>query len=713
MKKFLILALLLCVVGVLYFDLTQYLSFDQIRAQLELLHAQVEAEPLQAALLLFLVYTLVTALSIPGAVPLTLVSGALFGLGWGGLLVSFASTLGATLSFLVARYLLRGLIEQRFGSSFTKINSAIEREGARYLFSLRLVPIFPFFLINLVMGLTRIKTWRFYWVSQLGMLPGTLIYVNAGRSLAELESPAGILSGEILVAFALMALLPWASKWLLDRLDRRRVYRGYPRPKLFDRNLIVIGGGAGGLVSAYIASAVKAKVSLIEGAEMGGDCLNRGCVPSKALIRSAKVIKGVNAAADYGIEAQARVDFKKVMQRVRNVIEGVAPHDSVERYTGLGVDVIQGWAEIQDPWTVSIKSATESRTLTAENIILATGAKPRTLAISGLDSHLGLTSDTLWDYLNQLETAPKALVILGAGPVAVELAQALNRLGVDISLVARADRILSREPAEAAQLVQQALIEEGVKIYLNALPTQALSHPDRVELSIQSADTEQLIEADRLLFALGREASLAGLGLDKLGFSAQAPELNDYLQTRFPHIFAVGDLAGPHQFTHAAAHQAWYASVNALFGQFKRFKVDYSLIPRVTFSDPQIAAVGIDQTEANKTHTPFEVTRFDLEELDRAIAEGATKGYIEVLTAPNKDRILGVTIVAENAGDLIGIFCVAMRHKLGMNKLLSVVHAYPTMNEASKYVAGNWKRAHQPLRLLAFLKWWFTRRISN
>jgi len=712
MKRYLIALLFFGLALAFYFDLTAYLSFEAISSQLDRVRLEAEQRPLFIGLMLFALYTLVTALSIPGAVPLTLLTGAVFGLGWGTLLVSFASTLGATLAFLVARFLLRGYLEQRFSTAFNKINGAMEREGARYLFSLRLVPLFPFFLINLLMGLTRISALKFYWVSQLGMLPGTLVFVNAGRSLAELDSPAGILSPEMLLAFALIALLPWASKWGLGWLDRRRVYAGYKRPKAFDTNMAVIGAGAGGLVSAYIAAAVKARVTLIEGAEMGGDCLNRGCVPSKALIRAAGVTKTLESAEKFGIHVRAEVDFAAVMRWVRGVISDVAPHDSVERYTGLGVDCVRGWARFVDPWTLEIEGDGGRTRLTAENIVLATGAKPRQLLIEGLADELTLTSDTLWDYLSSLASAPAHLVIMGSGPVAIELAQALNRLGVGITLLVRGTQILKRESQEAAKLVEEQLLAEGVSLLFDAQIITASSLKESATLQIKHSQGESSVDADRLLFALGREASLAGLGLESLGVDTSEVRLSAYLQSHFPHIYAVGDLAGPHQFTHAAAHQAWYASVNALFGQFKSFKVDYSLIPRVTFSDPQIAAVGLSPAEARAANLDYEVTRFELAELDRAIAEGEASGFIEVLTPKGSDKILGVSIAAPEAGELIGIFCVSMRHKLGLNKLLSVVHAYPTMNEASKYVAGVWKRTHQPERLLKLTRWWFNRRLK-
>lgn len=714
MKKTLLVLIAIALSAVWYFDLTSYLSFEALRASLTELQSFRDGAPFKTAIVLFAVYVLVTALSIPGAVPLTLLSGAIFGLGWGTLIVSFASTFGASCAFLAARYLFRDWTENRFKRQYKKIDEAVEREGALYLFSLRLVPVFPFFLINLLMGLTKLPLLRYYWVSQIGMLPGTLVYVNAGRSLAELESPAGILSAELLIAFLLIAILPWISKGIINYVKAKKVYSGYTRPTEFDTNLLVIGAGAGGLVSSYIGSAVKAKVTLVEAGKMGGDCLNHGCVPSKALIRCARAAHEARTSQRFGVYAEPRINFSDVMSRVNGVVTDVAPHDSVERYTDLGVDVQLGWAKFIDPWRVEISQGESSHIVSAENIILATGAKPRSFQIEGLDPELTLTTDTLWGYLSRCERPPERLVILGAGPIGAELSQALNRLGISVTLVAKDSRILRRETSEAAETVQKALISEGVDLRLNSTIQCCLTGEDgTTALQIVSDDQVKTLRFTRLLFAIGREPDLSGTGLDALGFGKGTPELNSRLQTRFPHIFAVGDLAGPYQFTHAAAHQAWYASVNALFGRFKSFSVDYSLIPRVTFTDPEIAAVGLSSVDAAIQHIEVEVTRFDLEELDRAIAEGIDEGYIEVITAVGSDRILGVTIVAEHASEMLAPFLVAMRHKLGMNKLLAVLHAYPTLGESSKYVAGNWKRAHAPVRVMRMLEWWFSRRLKS
>ena len=710
MKKIVLILIIIALATAWYFDLSHYLSFDSVRNSLTSIQAFAAESPILLAMGIFGFYVAITALSIPGAVPLTLVTGAIFGLFWGTLIVSFASTIGATLAFLGARYLFKDSVEKRFNDKARTINETISKEGALSLFSLRLVPIFPFFMINLLMGLTNLKARTFLWVSQLGMLPGTLVFVNAGRSLGELESPAGILSLELIIAFTLLAILPWISKGIMKGIHRRRVLSGFSKPTSFDRNLIVIGAGAGGLVSAYIAAAVKAKVTLVEAGAMGGDCLNYGCVPSKAIIRCAKAVKEIKKSEALGIEAQCRVDFPSVMNRVNHAIAKVAPHDSVERYTRLGVDVVNSYATIVDPWTISFKQDGQNKTLSAQHIILATGASPRTFDIPGLDPERSLTTDTLWRYLSECKVAPTSLAILGAGPIGCELAQALNRLGISITLIVRGDRILPKESHQAAHSVQDQLVSEGVNVMLNAVVMGASDTGNEfTSIDVESNGVTHSVLIDKLLFAIGRQPNVKGFGLENIGLTEDQLELNDHLATRFPHIFAVGDLAGPHQFTHAAAHQAWHASVNALFGRFKSFKVDYGLIPRITFTSPEIAAVGLSLQNTIDQQIDYETTRFDLAELDRAIVEGHDSGYIEVITRKGSDKILGVEIVADNAGELLTPFSIAMRHKLGLNKLMSVVHPYPSFGEASKYLAGEWKRAHAPARILAFLAWWFRR----
>ncbi|MGD8589202.1 MAG: FAD-dependent oxidoreductase [Chromatiales bacterium] len=699
-RKWLLLSLLALIIAVFfYLDLGEYLTLEQLKAQRDQLTAWRQAEPVLVAGLFFLVYVLVTALSLPGATVMTLAVAAVFGLWWGLLLVSFASTLGATLAFLIARFLLRETVQRRYGERLRAINAGIEKDGAWYLFSLRLVPIFPFFVINLVMGLTPIRTWTFYWVSQLGMLAGTLVYVNAGTQLGHLESTSGILSPALLGSFILLGLFPLLAKRLLALIKSRRALKGWPRPRRFERNLVVIGAGSGGLVAAYIAAAVKAKVSLIEKHRMGGDCLNTGCVPSKALIRSARLLALSRRAREWGFERmEVSFDFARVMERVQGVVAQVEPHDSVDRYTGLGVDVIHGEARITSPWTVAV----DGREITTRAIVVATGATPAVPSIPGLQQIDYLTSDTVW----QLRELPPRLLVLGAGPIGCELAQAFARFGSRVSMVMRGPRIMKREDPEVAELVMQQFREEGIQLLTGHEPIEFVYHGGETELLCEHAGQEVRIPFDRVLVATGRRPNTQGFGLQELDIPSNSDgsiQTNEFLQTRIPTIFACGDVVGPYQFTHVASHQAWYAAVNALFGGLRRFKVDYSVIPFATFTDPEVSRVGLNEQEAKRQGIAYEVTRFELAELDRAIADGEAHGLVKVLTPPGKDKVLGATIVGENAGELIGEFTAAMKQGFGLNKILSTIHIYPTLLEANKYAAGAWKRAHTPQKLLVWV----------
>jgi pyruvate/2-oxoglutarate dehydrogenase complex dihydrolipoamide dehydrogenase (E3) component/uncharacterized membrane protein YdjX (TVP38/TMEM64 family) len=687
------------------FDLGRYLSLDALKARQEALQAYAALHPLQSASIFFGIYTAATALSIPGATILTLGAGAVFGLWRGLLIVSFASSLGATLAFLAARFLLRDFVARRFGDRLKTINQGMQRDGAFYLFTLRLVPLFPFFLINLLMGLTAIGTRTFYWVSQIGMLPGTAVYVNAGTQLAQLSSVRGILSPGLLLSFTLLGIFPLLAKKAVEIHKTRRVYAKWPRPRRTDYNMVVIGAGSAGLVSAYIGAAVKAKVALVERHRMGGDCLNTGCVPSKALIRSARLMSQIARAGDYGLRnAGASVDFAAVMDRVRHVITTIEPHDSVERYTGLGVECVQGNAKIVSPFAVEVSQEDGSvRLLTTRSIVIAAGARPLVPPIPGLEQVGCLTSDTLW----ALRTLPRRLLVLGGGPIGCELAQAFARLGSQVTQVEMGERLMAREDIEVSDLVAARFRAEGMRVLTGHTAERFLLEGDEKLLVASHAGGESRIAFDVLLCAVGRVANTAGYGLEELGIpvtKARTVETDDYLQTLYPNILAAGDVAGPYQFTHVGAHQAWYAAVNGLFGRFRRFRADYSVIPWATFIEPEVARVGLNEQEARQRGIAYEVTRYDIDDLDRAIADGVARGWVKVLTVPGKDGILGATIVGEHAGDLIAEYVLAMKHKLGMNKLLGTIHIYPTLAEANKYAAGNWKRAHAPERLLEWVR---------
>ncbi|MFW5333105.1 FAD-dependent oxidoreductase [Hydrogenophaga sp. ZJX-1] len=707
-KILLLLVVLLGIVTFFAFGLNRYFSLAFLKESQASLAALREQQPLQLALGYFLVYIAVTALSLPGATIVTLAGGAIFGLGWGLLIVSFASSIGATLAFLTARFLLRDSVQARFGQRLAEVDKGIQKDGAFYLFTLRLIPVVPFFVINLLMGLTKMKAWTFYWVSQLGMLAGTAVYVNAGTQLGRLDSLQGILSPGLLGSFVLLGLFPLIARKVVEAVQKRKVYAKWAsvRPATFDRNLIVIGAGAGGLVSAYIAAAVKAKVTLVEAHKMGGDCLNYGCVPSKALIKSAKLAHQMRHGANYGLsDTTPTFSFKAVMQRIHDVIKAIEPHDSVARYTGLGVEVLQGYARLVNPWTVEIAlNGGGTQRLTARGIVIAAGARPFVPPLPGLDDVGYVTSDTLWDAFAKLDEMPKRLVVLGGGPIGCELAQAFARLGAQVTQVEMAPRIMLREDGEVSALAQAALEADGVAVLTGHKALRCELVDGEKILVVEHEGAERRIPFDQLICAVGRVARLTGYGLEDLGIPTnRTVETNEYLQTIYPNIYAAGDVAGPYQFTHVAAHQAWYAAVNALFGDFKKFKADYSVIPWATFIDPEVARVGLNEQDAKEKNIPYEVTRYGIDDLDRAIADSEAHGFVKVLTAPGKDRILGVTLVGTHAGDLLAEYVLAMKHGLGLNKILGTIHTYPTLAEANKYAAGEWKRAHAPQRLLAWV----------
>ena len=697
-------------------DLGRFLSLSELKAHQAGLALLVADHPLAAAVSFFAIYVSVTALSLPGAALMTLAAGALFGLGWGLVLASFASSVGATLAFLVSRHLLRDSVARRFGERMAEVDRGVAREGAYYLFTLRLVPVVPFFVINLLMGLTAMKTLTFYWVSQLGMLAGTAVYVNAGTQLARLDSLAGILSPGLLASFVLLGFFPLVARRLAQAIRARRVYAPWKgrKPRRFDRNLVVIGAGSAGLVTSYIAAAVKARVTLVERHRMGGDCLNTGCVPSKALIRSAKAVHQIREAGHLGVQVgPPTVDFAAVMDRVHRVIADIEPHDSVERYTGLGVEVEQGDARIVDPWHVCITAPDgSSKTLSTRSIVVATGASPTVPDLPGLDEVGYLTSDSLWG----LRALPARLVVLGGGPIGCELAQAFARLGSAVTQVEQGPRLMPREDEVVSARIGQAMADAGVTVLTGhaalrfALKPAAETGGDAQRtVTLRSADGAlHEVVFDAVLVAVGRTPRVRGFGLEELGLvSAEGParvlEVDAGLHTRLPNILAAGDVAGPYQFTHAASHQAWTAAVNALFGRFKRFEVDYRVMPWCTFTDPEVARVGLNEQEARARGVAYETTRVELDDNDRSIADGSAAGFVQVLTAPGSDKVLGATIVGAHAGELIAEWVLAMKHGLGLNRILGTIHVYPTLTEANKAAAGAWKRAHAPQGVLRWV----------
>lgn len=678
------------------FDGAQYISIERFQNW-------VSDNPFAAAATYFGLYLLIASLSLPGAAAITLLGGAVFGLLWGTILVSFASSIGATIAFLLSRTLFADTVNKKFGKYTATINKGVEKEGAFYLFSIRMIPVVPFFVVNLGFGLTKMKAWTFYWVSQLGMLIGTAVYVNAGAQLGAVDelSVSGVFTPSIIGAFVLLGLLPFIAKGVVNIWKRKQVYKGFTKPKNFDVNLVAIGAGSAGLVTSYIAAAVKAKVVLIEKHKMGGDCLNTGCVPSKALIRAAKTQHYIKKADQLGIEnAKGDVNFEKVMGRVHNVIETIEPHDSVERYTKLGVECVQGDAKILSPWEVQVGD----RTITTKNIVIATGARPFVPPIPGIEEVDYLTSDSLWE----ITELPKRLLVLGTGPIGSELAQAFNRIGSNVTVVDRNNRPMAREDKDVSEYILETFQKEGVNVILNHLVVGFKKGDNGFIAELEGKDgTKKEVAFDKVMVAVGRQARTEGFGLEKLGIDISKRgniQVDEYLRTKFPNIFACGDVAGPYQFTHTAAHQAWYASVNALFGVLKKFKVDYRVIPWVTFTDPEVARVGLSEADAKAKNIEVDVTKFGIDDLDRAIADNEAKGFIKVLTAKGSDKILGCTIVGAHGGDLLAEYVLAMKYNIGLNKILGTIHSYPTMSEANKYVAGEWKRANVSEKTLGWLE---------
>jgi pyruvate/2-oxoglutarate dehydrogenase complex dihydrolipoamide dehydrogenase (E3) component/uncharacterized membrane protein YdjX (TVP38/TMEM64 family) len=698
----------------LFVLLSPHMDFDNLKAQRNILATYADQHRAEAMLVFFLGYVGATALSLPFAAALSLLAGGLFGWGAGTVLVSFASTMGATISFLIARFFFRDWVQGRFADSLREANARFARDGALYLLSLRLVPAFPFFAVNWIASLFPIRAATFYWTSQLGMLPATMVYVNAGTRLGELESLQGILSPGLIAALSLLGLVPLVSRWTVGFYLKARPLGKFKKPAAFDYNVVVIGGGSAGLVTSYLGAALKAKVALIEKHKMGGDCLNTGCVPSKALLRSAKVAQLARKADALGFEKiDCQFSFPEIMERVQRIIRTIEPNDSPERYRSLGVDCISGTAVIRSPYEVEVGD----RLLRTRAIVVATGASPRVPSLPGLASIPFYTSETIWN-LRQL---PKNLLVLGGGPIGCELAQAFGRLGAPVTLVERGQRLLPREDEMASAEIEKVLRGEGVAVHTLTSAKEIVRRGNDNILLCATPQGSREIAFDQILLCLGRKPNIHGFGLEELGLVAPGSEtlpVNERLQTALPNITACGDCVGPYQFTHMAAHQAYYALSNALlypwsewvpFPWRRHFVVNNTVVPWATFTEPEVATVGETEATALAKGLVFDQTVFHLHHLDRAICDDETRGFVKVLTHRGSAKILGATVVASSAGETITEFITALRHNIGLDQLLATIHIYPTYSDANKLAAGAWRRAHPPGRLLrwvqAFHRW--------
>lgn len=702
--KVLIVIAIIAALGSFYmFDLGRFITLEFAQSQITTLQEFRDENFLLTAAIYFVGYVAVAALSLPGALILTLLGGAIFGLLWGLLLVSFASSIGATCSFLVSRLLLRDWVQSRFGDYLAPINKGIEKDGNFYLFSIRMVPLFPFFMVNLLMGLTPIPARSFYIVSQIGMLMGTAVYVNAGSELAQISSLSGMVSGPVIFSLVLLGVFPLVGKLIVNTLQKNKTMKGFAKPKSFDANVVVIGGGSAGLVSAIIAVGAKAKTVLVEKHKMGGDCLNTGCVPSKSIIRSGRIMSYIRRAREYGLtDASAAVDFPAVMDRVQGVIKIIEPHDSVERFTSLGVECVQGNAYIKSPFEVEV----DGRTITTRSIIVATGARPLVPPIPGLEDLGYLTSDSIWE----LRELPERLLVVGGGPIGCELAQAFSNLGAKVTQVDMASRIMPREDPEVSAAVMQQFEKDGINVLIDHRLTRFLNSNGVKSMEAEHHGETVTVEFDEVLLAIGRKPNTEGFGLEELDMPLTPSgtiEINNAMQTAYPNIFACGDVAGPYQFTHMASFQAYFAALNSLLGGIWQMKANYRVVPWATFTDPEVARVGLSEQEAKDRNIPYEITRYELDHHDRALADGEAHGFVKVLTVPGKDKILGVTILGYHAGELIGEFVFAMTHGMGLKKISAVTHIYPTLSESNKFAANAWRSVRLPEKYFPIIEKFF------
>ena len=479
-------------------------------------------------------------------------------------------------------------------------------------------------------------------------------------------------------------------------------------------DLTIIGGGSAGLVLAVAGAKLGVKTALVEKHRLGGDCLWTGCVPSKAILKSAKIAHYVQAAEKYGVLVKdAQVDFARVMAYVRSTQQTIEEeHDNPERFREMGVNVIFGEGHFESPTTFVVQDTENDQTLTlkSKKFVVTTGSRPTAPQIPGIDSVDYLDSENVWE----LDQLPERLMVIGAGPIGVELGQAFHRLGAKVTIVQRSDRILTKEDPEVSEKVLSYLREDGVEILLNTNPVQidrikpilseelnpdiAVWEPQNATTSeeyrvrLKAADTgdEGEIVVDRILIAAGRKPNIEGLELEKIGIKVgnRGVEVNNKLQTTVKNIYAAGDVIGHYLFTHVAASQAMRIVRNIFFPGSSA--IDYSVVPWATFCDPEVARCGLTEAEAREQHGAVDVFRVDLHDVDRAIAEGETKGFIKVIATRWRGKLLGVHLVGPNAGEVIHEFVLAMNAGIPLRKLAGVIHVYPTFSSIVWRVAGKW-----------------------
>ncbi len=479
-------------------------------------------------------------------------------------------------------------------------------------------------------------------------------------------------------------------------------------------NVVVIGAGTAGLVTAAGTAGLGGRVALIERHKMGGDCLNYGCVPSKALISSARMIQNIRQAKKWGLSPQEPAfEFTRVFERMRERRAKIEPNDSRERFEGLGVDVFSGEAQFVSPNEVVIDDGTS---LEAKHFVIATGRRAGIPPIEGIDEVPYFTNETVFDELNE---KPEDMIVIGGGPIGCELSQALNRLGVRVTVVEFLPQIMVKEDPDVAAVVRARLEEEGIRVLTSAAAQRAEARDGQVHLEVQQkmgengeGETVQL-QARALLIAAGRIPNVESLNLEAAGvaYSKQGIEANAYLQTSQPHIYAAGDIVGPYQFTHMADAQARVVIRNILMPfQTLRQKVDYSVVPWCTYTSPEVARVGLSETEAVEQQIAYDLFTQPLDDVDRAIVESEETGFAKVLVKKGSDNILGVTLVSEHAGDLLHEFVLAMKQGIGLGGIASTVHAYPTFAELARKVGDQYNRTRLTPRAKSIFNWLYRTR---
>jgi pyruvate/2-oxoglutarate dehydrogenase complex dihydrolipoamide dehydrogenase (E3) component/uncharacterized membrane protein YdjX (TVP38/TMEM64 family) len=702
--------------------------------------------------LVAVVYVLCTVAFVPASA-LTIGSGTLFGLKTGFIVVIIGANLGALCSFLLARSFLRQKVATwaAGNAKFRALDQAIGRQDFKMVLLTRLTPVFPFVLLNYFLGLTAVRTGAYVLANLIGMLPAMFLFVYIGAATRD------ALAGDtadfyqqvfkylgLAATIALLVVMTRIARKALreaEQAEEGSVVLGKPRldgryqPMPFDKmilegdihdrillgnchppgwvnptpsrkyNLVVLGGGTAGLVSAAGAAALGAKVALIERNLMGGDCLNVGCVPSKSLIRASRAWHEVLGGTRFGVSlaGEPKIDFAAVMARMRKLRADISEHDSVERFSKLGVEVFIDNGRFAGPNAIEVDGAK----LQFDRAVIASGARAAVPTLPGLEESGFYTNETIFT----LTELPRRVAVIGAGPMGCELAQSFQRFGSEVSLLTHGGEILPKEDGDAAAIVRRQMEEDGVRIVTGAELERVSATGSGKKLNLSVGDRKAEIECDAILVCIGRTPNLENLGLEEAGvrYTARGVEVDARLRTTNPRIFAAGDICSRFKFTHAADAMARIVIANALF--MARRKVTDLVIPWCTYTDPEIAHVGYYEKDARVARFDVATITQPLHDVDRAILDGETEGFARVHYDKKTGRILGGTIVARHAGEMIGELTVAMAAKQSVGVLSSTVHPYPTQAEALRKIGDAYMRTKlTPLVKKLFARWLAWRR---